>query len=372
MNRLGIYRYFIYALLCIVPNQVFSQYLFPDWLAEEILNQGIPLYTTEPGVWNADVQGYTFHWEMYYSSSCGYELGTDFSVSGIDIEYSGCNSGYAEYVLGINWLAYFGSFPGGGVLASTSTLGATIEDMSNFVLGPISDIRESPSLQQRAEEKSQTTQSAMLLMGGQYESARYQQSDIKAYSIPIAYSKSIRIKGKLTQRGVFGNISYASFEGGRKVNIRATSFYKTEYRENIKIGALANLSLLMTSVEDGNIPAINVLGVGGFASYQNVTKDNVFQYSGGVLVEPKFGNKVMYLPIVFGGKLMLALSNLTTVKAELIQGFDPSTETEKDSYSKMSFCLDILGGIYSLGYQKAVGASHYSNTILFLHYNTIW
>ena len=128
------------VVILLIPVFCFAQgYLFPDWLAEELLKQGIPLYvfltSSNPvQIAQAKVRGHTFYWEWRFDPDV-----TIFTVSGTDIRFEGTNQAYANWVVTINWLAYFGTLPGAGLSVNNSIVGASIDEMSSIVLIPMNE-----------------------------------------------------------------------------------------------------------------------------------------------------------------------------------------------------------------------------------------
>ena len=262
--------------LILLPRLTLSQeYLFPDWIIDEMLDQGIPMYTFELGIWECDINGHNFRWEISLNPDV-----TKFSVSGFDIDFVGSNYEYQLYVLSIEWLSLFGVLPGGGITASSTNLGECMEDMSNIALQPL---RSDVSVGKRAQ----------LISGGiQYENAKYHSDKITGFTIPIYYSKMI---DPFKEIGIFGSIRYAYFGGSKKYHFKISPYYKTAVTPRTDLGCIINLNMIFTSTPIVDVPTIAILGAGGYAAY-NYQFDKLSTRVA-LLIESKF---LLCCPIVRG------------------------------------------------------------------------
>ncbi len=329
-------------LMIVLPNICLSQvYLFPDWIVDELLEQNIPLYTRTPGTWTADVRSHEFKWIIEASGR------THFTVSGTGVEFHGSNADYAQYVLGVNWLGLFGSFPGGGLTANSTILGESIEDMSDIVL----------VMPGKPDQQTESISSGL-----EYESSQYHSQDIGGITIPINYTKPLADNRTL---GLNGKINYASTSGAKKYYFHLAPYYKKPIKENIEVGGICNISLVTGSIDRFDMPTVTVFGFGGFVTLQkNIGKAKTKL---AVIVEPKYGDGAFNLPFIYGFKGWYPVSRVANISLELIGGFEPVSATDNDSFGKFDTRIDFLG-LYSFGYKKNINTGNYKNSILYANF----
>lgn len=370
-------NFFIPLLFLIMTNQANSQevYLFPDWIVDELLEQDIPSYIfcfgeCDPEVWEADIRGYTFHWDVQSDGTVTYYVpGTDIYFQGNVFE--DWNERYLEYVLGINWLAYFGVLPGGGYTVSSTIMGESFEDMTNIVLMPIPIEQEEVGGFEQEKGETELKESS-IWSGLRYEAAEYHNQEIKGFSIPIHYYRYYEVYSNGINQyalGFIGNIQYASISDASIYHINISPYYKRKIRPNIEIGGLFNSSITKTSFTNDDIPSRFVLGIGGFGSL--IKQIGKMKASVGLLVEPKYGDGAFALPIVYGLRGSLPISNGIDLYIDYTGGSDRISETDEDDFNRLDIKVNIFG-IYSIGYEKVLNVDGYENNIVYINFKKLF
>ena len=318
-------------------------YLFPDWMVDEFIEQDIPgvfILPYDMGEHTAEINGHSFIWYIEMDGT------TRFRVPDVGVDFYGPNADYAEWVVTINWLGLFGSFPGGSITANSTIVGESIEDLSNV-------LRVSPG---KTNNQLQSYE-----MGLEYESAEYYTQKIRGTTIPVNYTKIIDINRSF---GITGRVNIASTGNASKTYIHLSPLYTMKLNENVDLGGLCNISVIKTSIKNFTVPTVKIFGLGGFAAY----KKKIGKADGNlaILVEPKYNGSKLSMPIIVGLKGKLPVGK-NSFYCEYITGTNPLSDLDGSHFSLLNFNFDILG-LYSVGYKKNTGTDNYKNSIVYANF----
>lgn len=333
----------LFVLSCFIVPLKAQNYVFPEWLIDEFFGAGMTDGEWVQGVhYRVTVRGYEFYWYNYDGQTVRFE------VDDFGIYYHGDIYGYYDYVLGVDWYALLGVFPGGGITSSTTIVGMAMENFSNMVLSNSSaeSYLQQPSLD----------------YGVEYESATYYGAEISGYTIPFQYFRPLSANRGF---GLTGKVNISTTENSSKYYLHLSPYWKTRYDNDFTLGYLFDANIMFGSSDNYSPPTVTLFGAGLFVSYDKSL--DPFDYTVGLMVQPKYGESSFNLPVAYGFRGSMFLNPTLSPFIEIIMGSDFTTETSQDSFGMLNIGTWV-GGSYNLGYKTNLRTADYDNSTLYLNF----